>query len=225
MAEYPRTETNKPSRHPERASYDVDTVHSILDEGIVAHVGFVVDGRPEVLPMLYVRVGEQLYLHGSTGSHLNRMASRSDSGSVPLVVEVTLFDDLVLSRATFNHSVNYRSVVASGDAVMVRGEEEKRAVLEALVERLVPGRTADARAPRPDELRQTAVLELELADVSAKIRSGDPADDEEDLSRPCWAGLLPLEARWGEPRASSDLAAGTELPSYLEEMTRAPFAG
>lgn len=211
--EYQRTEENQPSRHAERARYDRETVHAVLDGGLLAHVGFVVDDRPAVLPMLYVRVGESVYLHGSTGSHLARMAMRR--GSLPVAVEVTLVDELVMARATFSHSANYRSVVVHGDAAPVAEAGRKEAVMAALVERIVPGRAADARAPREDELRQTAVLEVPLDNVSAKVRAGDPIDDAGDLDRPCWAGVLPLQLSWGEPRPSGDLGAGIAVPAYL----------
>lgn len=214
--EYPRTGSNSPSRHPERARYDAATVHSILDAGIVAHVGFVVEGRPRVLPLLYVRVGECLYLHGSTGARLNRTAARE--GGIPLCAEVTVVDGLVLARSVFDHSANYRSVVVFGEGRLVQEEAEKERFLAALVERLLPGRSGDARGPRPDELRQTAVLALPLGEVSAKVRSGDPVDEPEDLALQCWAGVLPIEARFGVPQRAADLAPHIELPDYLARL-------
>ncbi len=223
-AEYPPTGRTVPSRHRERARYDAESVHAILDEGLVAHVGYVVDGQPRVLPMLYVRLGEALYLHGSTGSRLNRTARRDRETAVAVSAEVTLFDALVLARASFNHSVNYRSVVVSGRAAPVLGEARKAEVLDALVERLVPGRGGDARPPTPEELRQTGVLELPLEEVSAKVRSGDPVDDEGDLGLACWAGCLPLRVSFGAAQPSGDLAAGVELPDYLRALTGAALA-
>lgn len=217
-ATYPRTANNQPSRHAERATYDVATVHSILDAGMVAHVGFVHEGRPQVLPMLYVRAGEAIYLHASTGAHMARLAARR--GSIPIVVEVTLVDEIVCARAAFSHSVNYRSVIAHGDGRPVTSEARKREVLDALVEHLLPGRGADARPPAADELRKTAVLELALDDVSAKVRTGDPIDAADDLGSPCWAGVRPIHSAWGAPRASADLAAGIAVPAYLAEGSR-----
>ena len=211
--DYPLTSSNRPSRHPERARYDEDTVHRTLDEGLIAHVGTVVDGRPAVLPMLYVRVGRALYLHGSTGMGVARRAVRRPS--VRVAVEVTVVDELVLARSTFNHSANYRSVVVQGDAVLVRDGDRKAELLAALVERLVPGRSAHARPPAPEELRQTAVLEVPLENVSAKVRSGGPLDEPDDLGRDCWAGVRPVVTRWGEPLPSADLRPGIELPPYL----------
>ncbi|HET9090969.1 MAG TPA: pyridoxamine 5'-phosphate oxidase family protein [Acidimicrobiales bacterium] len=223
-AEYPPTDRTVPSRHRERARYDAESVHAILDEGLVAHVGYVVDGRPRVIPMLYVRLGEALYLHGSTGARLNRTALRDREAGVEVSAEVTLFDALVLARASFNHSVNYRSVVVSGRAAPVLAERRKAEVLDALVERLVAGRGRDARPPTPEELRQTGVLELPLEEVSAKVRSGDPVDDEDDLGRSCWAGCLPLAVTFGAPQPSGDLDAGVELPDYLAALPRTALA-
>ncbi|MHB1987684.1 MAG: pyridoxamine 5'-phosphate oxidase family protein [Acidimicrobiales bacterium] len=215
---YPETRANQPSRHRERARYDRGTVHSILDGGIIAHVGFVAGGRPQVLPMLYVRVGEAIYLHGSTGAHLNRLAARNSS--LPMAVEVTLLDELVLARSVFDHSANYRSVVVSGEATVVTGERRKTEVLEALVEKLIPGRSSDARPPSGAELRQTALLELELNEVSAKVRTGDPIDEAADLASSCWAGVLPVHTTWGEARRAANLAPGIELPGYLGPAAR-----
>jgi nitroimidazol reductase NimA-like FMN-containing flavoprotein (pyridoxamine 5'-phosphate oxidase superfamily) len=210
---YGVTRENQPSRHPERARYDRPTVHDILDSGLVAHVAFIADERPRVLPMLYVRVGERIYLHGSTGAHITRMAARRRS--LPVAVEVTLVSELVLARSTFNHSANYRSVVVHGDALAVSDESRKNEVLAAMVNKLIPGRGADARPPTSDELRQTAVLELALDNVSAKVRTGDPVDPPEELASPCWAGLRPIVAVWGAPKPAADLADGVEVPGYL----------
>lgn len=218
---YPRTGDNVPSRHPERARYDTETIESILDGGLVGHLGFVVDGRPRVLPMLYVRSGDRLYLHGSTGARFNRMAARR-KGGLEVCFEVTLFDAFVLARSTFNHSVNYRSVVVAGRAEVVSDPARKKELLEALVEKLVPGRSTDARGPSEMELRQTGVLQLPLEDVSAKLREGDPSDEPEDLTLPCWAGLLPLECRFGSPLSSSDLSSEIELPGYLARLGGSP---
>ncbi len=212
-ASYPVTDLNTPSRHSERARYDVESVHSILDEGMIAHVGFVADGRPQVLPMLYVRVGTSLFLHGSTGAHFARKSARGRGLGV--AVEVTLVDSLVLARSTFSHSVNYRSVVAHGEAVVVTDPDRKYEILGHLVERLVPGRSADARPPAPDELRKTAVLELALADVAAKVRTGDPLDDDHDLGSACWAGQWPFVTTMGVPVRAADLQAGVDTPPYL----------
>jgi nitroimidazol reductase NimA-like FMN-containing flavoprotein (pyridoxamine 5'-phosphate oxidase superfamily) len=212
-ASYPETGDNRPSRHAERARYDEETVHRTLDEALIAHVAFVADGKPTVLPMLYVREGRAVYLHGSTGMHLARTVARR--GSVPVAVEVTIVDELVLARSTFSHSANYRSVVVHGDAAVVRDDERKAALLGALVEKLIPGRSADARPPAPVELRQTAVLEVRLENVSAKVRTGDPLDEPQDAASDCWAGVRPIVTGWGEPRPAAGLRGGIELPPYL----------
>jgi len=211
---YERQETTTPSRHPERATYDEDVVHAVLDEALLAHVGFVAKERPQVLPLLFVRVGSTVYLHSSTGARPARMAARR--GGIELCVEVTIVDALVLARSAFNHSANYRSVVAHGRATLVGSPTEKDAVLVALMDKLVPGRSTDARLPDENELRQTAVLALPLDEVGAKIRAGDPSDDEDDLGLPVWAGLWPIVTSWAPPQPSADLRPGISMPDYLQ---------
>jgi hypothetical protein len=212
---YAAVSRTTPSRHRERAHYDRATVHAILDEAIIAHLSFIVDGAPSALPMLFVRVDEDLFLHSSTGAHPARLAARA--GALPVAVEVTLVDGLVLARAAFSHSANYRTVIAHGDAVLVGDSEEKDAVLRALMEKLLPGRADDVRAPSESELRQTAVLRLPLAEVSAKVRSGGPLDADDDLGRGTWAGVVPFTTGRGEPEPSADLEPGVSLPTYLVE--------
>jgi len=214
---YEASDTTTPSRHKERASWDESVIHSILDEALLGHLAFIDDERPQVLPLLFVRLGESVFLHGSTGAHFARLAARK--GSLLVSFEVTLVDALVLARSAFSHSANYRCVVAHGEATLVREVEEKEAALAALMDKLVPGRNAEARPPRPDELRQTALLELPLTDVAAKVRSGGPLDDDEDLGLPVWAGLRPIVAHWGSPIAADGLAAGLAVPGYLAEET------
>ncbi|MGA2804133.1 MAG: pyridoxamine 5'-phosphate oxidase family protein [Acidimicrobiales bacterium] len=209
---YKPTSASTPSRHPDRASYDAATVHEILDAALICHVGFVADDRPQVLPMTFVRIGSAVYLHASTGAHMARMAVRR--GGLEVALEVSIVDALVFARAGFNHSLNYRSVVAHGMATLV-DDEAKKASLDALLEKLAPGRSLDVRAATEAELRQTAVLALPLVDVSAKIRTGPPADDPEDLSLTSWAGLVPIREVRGTPEASPDLAPGIALPRYL----------
>jgi nitroimidazol reductase NimA-like FMN-containing flavoprotein (pyridoxamine 5'-phosphate oxidase superfamily) len=211
--EYEPTRATTPSRHADRASYDADTVHEILDEALLCHVGFVSEGRPQVLPMLFVRVGSTVFLHSSTGAQMARKAAREDG--IALALEATVVDALVLARSAFNHSANYRSVVAHGTAALVRDAEVKAEVLEALMEKIAPGRSGSVRPPSEAELRQTAVLALPLVEVSAKIRSGPPADEPEDLSLGHWAGLWPLRLVRGRPEAAPDLKAGIELPAHL----------
>jgi hypothetical protein len=209
---YNPTRASTPSRHPDRVSYEAATVHEILDEALICHVGFVADDRPQVLPMTFVRISSVVYLHASTGAHMARMAAKR--GGLEVALEVSIVDALVLARAGFNHSLNYRSVVAHGMATLV-DHEAKRASLAALLEKLTLGRSRDVRAASETELRQTAVLALPLVDVSAKVRTGPPADDPEDLSLSYWAGLVPIREVRGAPEASPDLAPGIALPRYL----------
>lgn len=209
-----RTATTTPSRHKERANFDEDVVHAVLDEALVGHLAFVDRGRPQILPLLFVRVGKAVFLHGSTGAHFARLTK--GGRCLPVSFEVTLVDGLVLARSAFSHSANYRSVIAHGDACLVTEEDRKRVILDALMDKLVPGRLADVRAPRSDELRQTGVLELPLTEVAAKIRTGDPLDDETDLNLAVWAGTRPIVTSWGAAVSSGDLAPGIALPAYLD---------
>ena len=181
-------------RRAERASYDRELAYAILDEGIVAHVGFALDGRPFVIPMVYGRVDDALYLHGAPGTRLVR-ALRDGA---PVCVTVTLLDALVLAKSQRHHSANYRSVVILGDTRRVRGEEAELA-LAAIVDHALPGRSAEARAPDAAEVRSTAVLAVPIDEASVKVRSGGPVDDEADLRLPVWAGIVPITTVRGEP--------------------------
>ncbi|MCD7442880.1 pyridoxamine 5'-phosphate oxidase family protein [Streptomyces lincolnensis] len=213
-AAYTPTDRTVPTRSADRASYDKDLVHSILDEGYVCHLGFVRDGSPVVLPTLYARVGDRLYVHGSTGSRPLRMTGQADPG-LPVCLTVTHVDALILARSAFHHSINYRSVVVHGVAHDVRDPEEKRAALDALVDHVVPGRAADSRPANKKELAATAVIRLDLDEVSAKLRTGGVDDEPEDLALPHWAGVVPLRKGYAAPVADADLDPGTELPDYL----------
>ncbi|WP_267246342.1 pyridoxamine 5'-phosphate oxidase family protein [Streptomyces sp. PR69] len=214
METYTPTERTIPTRARERARYDRELVHSILDEAFVCHLGFVRDGAPVVLPTLYARVGDRLYVHGSTGSRPLRTAGHGDPGGLPVCLTVTHVDGLVLAKSAFHHSVNYRSVVVHGTARQITDPAEKRTALDALVDHAVPGRAADCRPADPKELAATAVLRIDLAEVSAKIRTGAPSDDPEDLSLPHWSGVLPLSPRYAAP-VPAEVDEGTPLPSYL----------
>jgi nitroimidazol reductase NimA-like FMN-containing flavoprotein (pyridoxamine 5'-phosphate oxidase superfamily) len=210
---YPATDRTVPTRSAQRARYDRATVHAVLDAACVCHLGYVRDGAPVVLPTLYARVGERLYLHGSTGSRPLRAAG-ADPG-LPVCVTVTHVDGFVLARSAFHHSVNYRSAVVHGTAHRVTDEAEARAALDALVDAVVPGRAADSRPANARELAATAVLRLELNEVSVKCRTGGPNDEPEDLALPHWAGVLPVASGWGAPEPSADLAEGVPVPGYL----------
>jgi nitroimidazol reductase NimA-like FMN-containing flavoprotein (pyridoxamine 5'-phosphate oxidase superfamily) len=214
MAEtYQLSERTVPTRHRDRASWEREQVHAILDEGYVCHLGFVRDGAPVVLPTLYARVGEVLYLHGSTGSRPVRGAG-ADEG-LPVCLTVTLVDGIVLARSAFHHSLNYRSVVVHGTAHQVSEAAERARALNALVDHVMPGRAADSRPAEGKELAATAVLRLDLDEVSAKIRTGGPSDDPEDLSLPHWSGVLPVRQVFGEPVPAENLAPGIAVPTYL----------
>jgi len=202
----PRT---TPTRSRERVGYDRAAVHAVLDEATVCHVGFVVDGEPVVLPQLHVRVGDRLYLHGSTGARALRMAG---GPGLPVCVTVTLVDGLVLARSAFHHSINYRSVVAHGVASVVEDETEKSAVLAALVDAVIPGRSSQVRGPSARELAATTVLRLPLGDVSLKARSGPPHDDPDDLALPYWAGVLPVTTTTGRPVPAPDVTVPSPWP-------------
>lgn len=211
---YPPTRRTTPTRYRERARYDRDTVHRILDASPICHLGYVRDGRPVVLPTTHVRLGETLYLHGSTGGGPLLAAGAAPSG-LPVCVTVTLVDGLVLARAAMHHSVNFRSVVALGAARVVDDPAEKLRALAGLLDRIAPGRAADCRAPDPRELAATGMLALDLAEVSAKVRSGDPADDPRDRALPHWAGVVPLSLAAGVPVPAADLDPGVPVPAYL----------
>jgi uncharacterized protein len=211
---YQPTQRTRLRRLPERARYDPETVHSILDEGFICHVAFVVDGQPYALPTGYARIGERLYLHGSTGSRLGLWPG------MDVCVTVTLLDGIVLARSAFHHSFQYRSVMVLGRTELVTDLAETEAALTALVEHFMPGRSADARAGSRRELASTAVLAVPLEEVSAKVRTGDPKDDEEDYALPVWAGILPLAIVPGEPIPDSRLDPTVPMPSYVKEWKR-----
>jgi nitroimidazol reductase NimA-like FMN-containing flavoprotein (pyridoxamine 5'-phosphate oxidase superfamily) len=174
-------------REPQRARYDRETIEVILDEALICHLGFVVDGQPYVIPTLHARVGDRLYVHGSAASRLLRHLA----GGAPVCATVTLVDGLVLARSVFNHSVNYRSAVVFGTATLVE-DGEKREALRALTEQLAPGRWDEARQPTEKELKATWILSLPIDEASAKVRTGPEEDEPEDLDLPVWAGVVPV---------------------------------
>jgi uncharacterized protein len=216
MESFARTERTALKRLPQRGSYDREVVYRILDEGFVCHVGFAVDGQPFVIPTAYGRVGDKLYIHGSAASR----TLRDLSGGIPVCVTVTLVDGLVLARSAFHHSINYRSVVILGAATMVAAAEEKMTALRAFTEHVIPGRWDDVREPNELELKGTSVLALPLVEVSAKVRTGPPKDDEEDMTIPVWAGELPLRITAGSPVDDPELSAGISPPAYITLYSR-----
>jgi nitroimidazol reductase NimA-like FMN-containing flavoprotein (pyridoxamine 5'-phosphate oxidase superfamily) len=212
---YNKTERTKVRRRSGRGNYRRSTIHAILDEGIVGHVGVVGDGgQPFVIPVLYARDGDRVYLHGSP---LSRLLSTLAEG-VPMCLTVTLMDGLVLARSAFHHSMNYRSVVILGEGEKIEDPERKDRALRALVEHIVPGRSDDARGPSRKELKATEVIELEIDEASAKIRTGPPGDASADMDLPVWAGVVPITTSFGEPVA--DVACSTPAPEYVLAYAR-----
>jgi uncharacterized protein len=216
---YAPTARTVPTRYRERARYDRATVHGILDEALFCHVGVVGDTGPVVLPTMHVRLGETLYLHGSTGSGPMLAAAGAPDG-LAVCVTATVVDGLVLARSAMHHSLEFRSVVAVGNARLVGDDDEKRCALAALLEHVATGRSTDSRAPSARELAATAVIALDLVEVSAKVRTGGPVDDPEDLTLPHWAGVLPLTLQPGTPIPADDLDPAVPLPSYLADYRR-----
>lgn len=216
MSTFTPTERTQVKRLPKRGAYDRETVFKILDEAFVCHAGFVVDGQPFVIPTNFGRSGETLYLHGSAASRMLRKLSEG----VPVCVTVTLTDGLVLARSAFHHSVNYRSVVVLGTARLVEDPAEKMEALRLFTEHVMKGRWDEIRWPTEQELKGTTVLALPLEEVSAKVRTGGPIDDEEDYALPVWAGVLPLPVVPAEPIADARLKADTQVPAYLKNYRR-----
>jgi uncharacterized protein len=210
----PRGARHRVERTKARARYDRDGIHAILDAGLIAHVGFSVDGQPFVIPMLYARDGDTILLHGSIAS---RLVNALGAG-IPACLSVTHVDGLVLARSHFHHSVNYRSVVAFGLAKLVADPDEKVAALARFVETIVPGRAAESRAPDRNELAATNVLRFEIEDASAKVRTGGVKDDPADLALPHWAGVVPQRPTYGAPLADEGVPAGTALPPSVRNL-------
>lgn len=203
-------------REPHRGVYDRETIFKILDEGIVCHVGFSTDAQPFVIPTLYARVGDAIYFHGSAASRMLRGAATG----VPVCITVTLTDGLVLARSVFNHSMNYRSVVALGKATLVDAPAEKLQALRAFTEKILPGRWQDARQPNEKELKATSILKLPLTEVSAKIRSGPVIDDEEDYALQVWAGIVPLHLQAQAPIRDERCDPAIPTPAYAANYRR-----
>jgi nitroimidazol reductase NimA-like FMN-containing flavoprotein (pyridoxamine 5'-phosphate oxidase superfamily) len=199
-------------RLPQRGDYSKATIHSILDAAFLCHVGFVVDGQPFVIPTGFGRKGDTLYIHGSAAS---RMLRNLEKG-VPVCVTVTLLDGIVLARAAFHHSMNYRSVVMLGTAALVEDADAKNEALRIISDQIIPGRWNEARLPTAQELKATTVLAMPIDEASAKVRTGPPKDDEEDYGLDIWAGVLPLSVQPGVPVPDPRLKAGVEtVPEYV----------
>lgn len=210
------TDRTELHRLPERGHFDSETINAIIDEAVVCHVGVVdADGRPVVIPTLHARDGDHLLLHGSAASRLMRTAKNNE-----VCVTITLVDGLVLARTAFHHSANYRSVVIFGVPEPITDEAEANAALHVLVEAIVPGRMAEVRENTRNEIKATTVLRLPLTEASAKIRSGPPGDDEEDMDAPVWAGVLPMKTIYEEPVSAPDLRVAIDPPDYVTGYTR-----
>jgi nitroimidazol reductase NimA-like FMN-containing flavoprotein (pyridoxamine 5'-phosphate oxidase superfamily) len=203
-------------RAPKRADYRRETIDAILDEALVAHLGFAVEGQPYVIPTLHARVGDIVYVHGSTASRM----IRSLSAGLPACLTVTLVDGLVLARSVFHHSMNYRSVVVLGQARPVETRDERLAALAAFTERLVPGRWDEVRPPSAKELKGTHVLAFDLDEASAKVRTGPPVDDDADYELDVWAGVIPLALTPGPPVPDPRLAPGIEPSEAVRDWSR-----
>jgi len=212
----PSSERTRIVREPHRGVYNRDAIHKILDEGFVCHVGFAVDGQTYVIPTMYARVGDFIYFHGSAASRMLRLLSEG----VGICITVTLLDGLVLARSVFNHSMNYRSVVALGKAFSVDAPEEKLAALRAFTEKILPSRWNDARQPNEQELKATNILRLPLTEISAKVRTGSVEDDAADYVLPVWAGVIPLHLAADPAVRDERCDSSIPTPSYAVRYER-----
>lgn len=210
------TSRTQVKRLPQRGNYDRTLIHQILDEGLICHVGFVVEGQPFVIPTAYGRIDDRLYIHGSPASRMLRTLK----GQVELCVTVTLLDGLVLARSAFHHSMNYRSVVVFGQAEVVEAAAEKLEALKAFTEHIIPDRWSEVRPPTAQEIAGTLVLSLPLNEASAKVRTGAPKDDEADYALPIWAGELPLRLMPLAPIPDPALPNGLAVPAHVQHYTR-----
>jgi nitroimidazol reductase NimA-like FMN-containing flavoprotein (pyridoxamine 5'-phosphate oxidase superfamily) len=209
-------------RQPDLGSYDRKSLDGVLDAGLVAHVAFVVDGQPFCIPMLYARIGDELYIHGSAGSR----AVRALASGIACCVTVTLLDGLVLARSVFEHSANYRCVILLGTFRTIEGADERGRALEGFTNKLLPGRWDEARQPNDRELAATSVLGLALAEASAKVRVGSTDDDESpDAELDVWAGVIPFVSSYGEPEPAPGLRAGIPIPASVRRLLASPKPG
>jgi len=214
---FPVTDRTRMVREANRAVYDRPAIYKILDEALLCHVGFSDSaGQPFVLPTMFARIADHLYLHGSAASRM----LRGLASGLPVCITVTLADGLVLARSVFNHSMNYRSVVALGHARLLDDPAEKLAALHAFTEKLIPGRWNDARQPNERELKATSILKLSLTEVSAKVRSGDVEDDADDYALPIWAGVIPLRLVADTPLRDSRCDPAILTPTYASNFKR-----
>jgi nitroimidazol reductase NimA-like FMN-containing flavoprotein (pyridoxamine 5'-phosphate oxidase superfamily) len=215
MPAFVRTTKNQVVRVPHRGVYDKDAIYKIIDEALICHVGLVQDNQPFVIPMLHARQGDHFLLHGATTS---RLIQYVQSGK-EICIAITLVDGLVLARSAMHHSMNYRSVVFFGQGHLVQ-EEDKMSALADLTNRLIPGRWNDARQPNEQELRATAVVAIPIELASAKVRTGPPVDDQDDLSLPVWAGVLPIRQQFLPPEDDPELGDNILVPEYVRNYIK-----
>ena len=201
-------------RNPKRAAYDPETVHAIIDAGLICHVGYVIDGQPYVTPTAHWRHGGRVYWHGSSASRM----LRAQKVGIPVCLTVSHLDGLVLARSGFHHSVNYRSAMIMGSAVVVEGDDAKLAAMKAFMDRVMPGRWRELRPPTKQELKGTTILGMDIAEVSAKVRTGGVLDEEEDYDWDVWAGVVPIHPHIGEPLDDPRLKPGIPRPDYLAKF-------
>ena len=213
---FPVTERTRIIREANRAVYNREVIYKVLDEAFVCHVGFEVDGQPYVIPTIFARVEDYLYFHGSAASRMLRGLSEGLS----VCITVTLIDGLVLARSVFNHSMNYRSVVVLGRAILIDEPSEKLNALRMFTEKLLPGRWHDARQPSEKELKATSILKLQLTEVSAKVRTGDVEDDADDYALPVWAGIIPLRLAADTPIRDARSDNSIPTPAYALQFKR-----
>jgi uncharacterized protein len=214
----PRTQVK---RRAQRGNYDRPVIHQILDEGLICHVGFVVEGQPFVIPTAYGRIDDQIYIHGSPMSRMLRSLQQG----IEVCITVTLLDGLVLARSAFHHSMNYRSVVIFGTARLVETPAEKMDALKAFTEHIIRDRWSEVRPPTTPELAGTLVLALSLQEASAKVRTGPPVDDEADYALPVWAGELPLRLVADPPMGDPRMSPGMAIPDSVQRYDRREFNG
>lgn len=206
----------QPSRYPKRFDNDPDFINAVLDEALLCHVSFMIENQPFILPTGYCRVDKTLYLHGSVGSHFFMQMAKG----IPVSIAITHIDALVLARSAFNHSVNYRSVVAFGTTRLVENEEEKWLAAKTFTEHMIPGRWEDTRQPTPKEMQKTMFIAVEMAEVSCKKRTHGVGDDEEDMDLPVWAGLIPLKLTPQYPIQDDVQNTAISMPDYIKNYTR-----
>jgi nitroimidazol reductase NimA-like FMN-containing flavoprotein (pyridoxamine 5'-phosphate oxidase superfamily) len=212
---FPKTLRNKVKRHPERGQYDSAAIYAIVDQALICHVGFCQGQQVYVIPTLHARQEDRILLHGAKGSRLLRHVEAGGE----VCITVTLVDGLVLARSVFNHSINYRSAVLFGKGTLIEAEAERLKALEAFTERIMPGRWQDVRPPSAVELKQTTIVAVAIESASAKVRSGPPKDDEDDLALPVWAGVVPLRQISEAPIADPQLPAEIEIPDYIRSYS------